>query len=121
MNGSDIGILVVSKYAEQELTDVADRTERARKAFKQGLQNGMVIEPDTVFRGCVMAYMGSYPEGAPERESALYEVRMLRKLSMLLSGAQAGISFTFNDEDEEKPDLEPIGLMKLFHEARGAS
>lgn len=89
--------------------------DKARAAMGEAKDHFMVLDRDVQFRGAVGALLLHYGKGSPEYERIAAEIAGIRKLTAILASAHAGLSVNLTDDDV--PKHEPIGLMRMWHEA----
>lgn len=74
----------------------------------------MTTSEDEQFRAAVGALMVSYGPGTPEFERIEAEMLALRRLSVVMAAAEAGMAVRASDAFDEKH--EPIGLVGMWRE-----
>lgn len=114
---SDAILMVVAseaRHAAEALGPDATIEARFNAAAKAARNHWMAPPEDTEFRGAVAGVMMTYPKESVEFRRIEKEVKSLRRVSVMISAARAGLTVSLLEADEEDDGLEPVKLMELW-------
>ncbi len=117
---SDAGIMISAQIIARDIRGArrgkAGPESVARIAFASCLKEAsswMLRNDDQKFRAGCGGMLLYYRDDDEVRERIEYELRMLQSLSAATSGVPVDFATVLRE------DLEPIGLLKIFREAKG--
>lgn len=92
--------------------DVADKLRAAMRVTRH---HWLCTNKDEQLLAAVGAVMDFYGPASDEWRRLEWELGMLRKISVMVLGAQAGLSLGgFDELDEDMP--QPVGILRIWHE-----
>lgn len=108
--------------AAQEISHEIDRSlslvDRLKFAMNKARDHWMATEDIDQLKGAVGAVMLTYEGDSEEYLRIRWELEQMNKLSLILSNAQQGISYSIDSFVNDVNTYEPIGIMKLWRESK---
>ena len=114
---SDVMLSIVAAECRGPCANEPDLLERIKKAM-QPVANGhwMVTDDDLCFRGAVAGVLMDPETTEDDKRRITFTLEQLHAIGAMISGIPVDVERALDNPDE----IEPLPLIKLWHEAKAA-
>ena len=114
---SDAMLSIVAAECKDPCANESDLLERIKKAMKP-VANGhwMVMDEDMCMRGALAAVLLDPETTEDDKRRITFTLEQLHAIGAMISGVPVDVERALDNPDE----IEPVPLVKLWHEAKAA-